>query len=85
MQKGPSPFSLSTPFLTFNYLISSPPVAGRRKELLLTPSCCGELLIVPTKAHSGLNERTPSCLTSHIRPLRTGPSVCEHWTCVWSQ
>lgn len=85
VQKGPSPFSLSTPFLTFNYLIPAPPVAGRRKELLLASSCCGELLIVLTKAHSGLNERTPTCFTSHIRPLRTGPSVCEHWTRVWSQ
>lgn len=73
------------PFLTFNYLIPSPPMAGRRKESLLTPSCCGELLIVLAKAHSGPNERTPSCLTLHIGALRTDPSVWEHWTRVWSQ
>lgn len=60
-------------------------MAGRRKESLLTPSCCGELLIVLAKAHSGPNERTPSCLTLHIGALRTDPSVWEHWTRVWSQ
>ena len=79
------PLFLYPPFLTFNYLISSPPAVTGRIGSFLTSCRCGEPAIVPLKTHSGPHKRIPSCFSSHIRPLQTRVSVCGRWTWIQSQ
>lgn len=72
---------LSAGFLTFNYLISSPPAVSERKEALLTTCCCGESPIVLCEAVE--SRRKGDLLVSHqILEAPRRLSVCGQWR-VW--